>query len=61
VSFWWLKYNVQAGSTTPNGEDIVLTNVPEPSTIAMLVGAGVMGLGGLVWQRKRQIAKRTKG
>jgi autotransporter-associated beta strand protein len=53
VSFWWLNYNVQAGSTTPGGEDIVLTNVPEPSTIAMMAGAAVMGLGGLAWRRKR--------
>ena len=57
---WWVLYNVNSGPNggggndyTFGGNDVVLTNVPEPATIVMLVGAAVMGLGGLVWRRKR--------
>jgi len=32
----------------------VITNVPEPSTIIMLLGAAATGLAGLVWRRRRK-------
>jgi len=32
----------------------VITNVPEPSTIIMLLGAAATGLGGMVWRRRRK-------
>ena len=67
---WWLVYNVNAtaqpGSDVSggfqyglDGNDVVLTNVPEPSTIVMLVGAAVMGVGGVAWRQKRHSEKRS--
>ena len=56
TTFWWLQYNVNPDTGQPGGNDAVLTNVPEPSTIVMLVGAAAMGLGGLAWRKKRRRA-----
>jgi autotransporter-associated beta strand protein len=59
TTFWWLLYNVQADSITPGGNDVVLVNVPEPSTLVMVVAGALMGLGGLAWRRKRHAGRRS--
>ena len=50
-------------SLKPYGNDLALTYspVPEPSTIAMLFGAGLVGLGGMWRRRKRRHRKTTPG
>jgi autotransporter-associated beta strand protein len=56
---WWLLYRVDYNPTTGSligGNDVILTNVPEPSTIAMLVGGACLGLGALAWRRRGQAA-----
>lgn len=45
------NYQASLVQTGGNSYDVQFTNVPEPSTIAMLVGAGL--LGGLTWWRRR--------
>lgn len=51
---WWLLYRVDYNAATGAlmaGNDVIITNVPEPSTIAMLLGAACLGLAA-AWRRR---------
>ncbi len=52
-SEWYLMYNVDSSDPFAAGNDVVITNVPEPSTVALLVGGAATFLG-MVWRRRKQ-------
>ena len=62
-SDWYIYYRVENNglNAMTSGNDVIITNIPEPSTIAMMIGAAVMGLGGLAWRRKQRAASKKVG
>ncbi len=62
-SNWYLYYNVDAATQSlefNSGNDLVITNVPEPSTLALLAGAALTALGGVFWRRRKQVAVKRE-
>jgi autotransporter-associated beta strand protein len=58
---WWIQYNGEGGTVfAEGGSDVVMTNVPEPSTVVMMAGAAVMALGGFAWRRKQRSVKSRR-
>ena len=58
---WYLYYNVEGLTGTGGlqaGNNVVITNVPEPSSLAMLAGAGAAAI--LLWRRRRRMRNASE-
>jgi len=56
---YYIYYGADNGGSNAisGGNDVLITNVPEPSTIAMFGGMGLIGLG-IYWRRRQREAAR---
>lgn len=50
---WTVSGNLAAGGSTSHSGVLTFQVVPEPGTIALLLGSGMIGLGAVVLRRKR--------